>query len=227
MTDYDIRDIGLAPEGVLRIEWADMHMPVLAAIRERFAAEKPLRGRACRRLPARHHRDGQPHAHAQGGRRRHRAVCLEPLEHAGRRRRRAREGLRRPRLRHQGRGRRDLLQAHQRVRRPSPQHHDGRRRRRHRRAPRRAARHGERHHRRHRRDDHGRYPSQGARGRGPAHVPGRGRQRGQHQAHVRQPLRHRAEHARRRHPRHQHPHRRAASCAWPATAGAGAAWRCA
>ena len=31
--DYDIRDIGLAPQGVLRIEWADMHMPVLKAIR--------------------------------------------------------------------------------------------------------------------------------------------------------------------------------------------------
>jgi len=43
-TDYDIKDISLAPEGVLRIEWADMHMPVLAAIRERFAREQPLKG---------------------------------------------------------------------------------------------------------------------------------------------------------------------------------------
>ena len=42
--DFDIRDIDLAPQGVLRIEWADMQMPVLAAIRERFAAEKPLAG---------------------------------------------------------------------------------------------------------------------------------------------------------------------------------------
>ena len=40
--DHDIKDIGLAPEGVLRIEWADMHMPVLRAIRERFEKEKPL-----------------------------------------------------------------------------------------------------------------------------------------------------------------------------------------
>jgi adenosylhomocysteinase len=38
-TDYEIRDIALAPEGALRIEWADMHMPVLAAIRARFATE--------------------------------------------------------------------------------------------------------------------------------------------------------------------------------------------
>ncbi len=43
-SDYDIKDIGLAPEGVLRIEWADMHMPVLRAIRERFEKEKPLEG---------------------------------------------------------------------------------------------------------------------------------------------------------------------------------------
>ena len=43
-SDYDIKDIGLAPQGVLRIEWADMHMPVLTAIRERFEKEKPLEG---------------------------------------------------------------------------------------------------------------------------------------------------------------------------------------
>jgi adenosylhomocysteinase len=41
---HDIKDIGLAAAGVLRIEWADMHMPVLAAIRERFEREKPLAG---------------------------------------------------------------------------------------------------------------------------------------------------------------------------------------
>ncbi|HQH21256.1 MAG TPA: adenosylhomocysteinase [Thermoleophilia bacterium] len=40
--DHDIKDIGLAPQGLLRIEWADTHMPVLAAIRERFSREKPL-----------------------------------------------------------------------------------------------------------------------------------------------------------------------------------------
>jgi adenosylhomocysteinase len=43
-TGYDIKDIGLAAQGVLHIEWADMHMPVLAAIRERFAKERPLEG---------------------------------------------------------------------------------------------------------------------------------------------------------------------------------------
>ena len=40
----DIRDLGLAPEGVMRVEWADRQMPVLAAIRERFSAERPLAG---------------------------------------------------------------------------------------------------------------------------------------------------------------------------------------
>jgi adenosylhomocysteinase len=41
---HDVRDLGLAPEGVTRIEWADRQMPVLAAIRERFATERPLEG---------------------------------------------------------------------------------------------------------------------------------------------------------------------------------------
>ncbi|MGH2427550.1 MAG: adenosylhomocysteinase [Candidatus Limnocylindria bacterium] len=40
----DIRDIGLADAGALKIEWADRQMPVLAAIRERFSAERPLEG---------------------------------------------------------------------------------------------------------------------------------------------------------------------------------------
>jgi adenosylhomocysteinase len=40
----DIHDLGLAPAGVMRVEWADRQMPVLSAIRERFATEKPLAG---------------------------------------------------------------------------------------------------------------------------------------------------------------------------------------
>jgi adenosylhomocysteinase len=42
--EHDVRDIGLAPEGRRRIEWADREMPVLRAIRERFARERPLEG---------------------------------------------------------------------------------------------------------------------------------------------------------------------------------------
>ncbi len=41
---YDIKNIDLASEGVNRIEWADRYMPVLRSIRERFAAEQPLKG---------------------------------------------------------------------------------------------------------------------------------------------------------------------------------------
>jgi adenosylhomocysteinase len=41
---HDVKDLGLAPEGVRRIEWADRQMPVLAAIRARFEGEQPLAG---------------------------------------------------------------------------------------------------------------------------------------------------------------------------------------
>jgi adenosylhomocysteinase len=41
---YDVRNLKLAPQGVRRIEWADRAMPVLAAIRARFARQKPLKG---------------------------------------------------------------------------------------------------------------------------------------------------------------------------------------
>ena len=41
---HDVRDLGLAADGVRRVEWADRQMPVLALIRERFAAEQPLQG---------------------------------------------------------------------------------------------------------------------------------------------------------------------------------------
>jgi len=42
--DYDIKDINLAGKGRLRIEWANMSMPVLRSIQERFEKEKPLNG---------------------------------------------------------------------------------------------------------------------------------------------------------------------------------------
>ena len=41
---HDVRDLSLAPAGLIRIEWADRQMPVLAAIRERFERERPLSG---------------------------------------------------------------------------------------------------------------------------------------------------------------------------------------
>jgi len=41
---HDVTDIGLAAEGVRRIEWAEREMPVLRLIRERFERERPLEG---------------------------------------------------------------------------------------------------------------------------------------------------------------------------------------
>ena len=40
----DVASLALAPEGKRRIEWAERQMPVLSALRERFAKEKPLAG---------------------------------------------------------------------------------------------------------------------------------------------------------------------------------------
>ncbi|OIN88143.1 adenosylhomocysteinase [Candidatus Beckwithbacteria bacterium CG1_02_47_37] len=40
----DIKDIKLAPQGKLKIEWAARQMPVLQLIKERFSKEKPLKG---------------------------------------------------------------------------------------------------------------------------------------------------------------------------------------
>jgi adenosylhomocysteinase len=41
---HDVTDLGLAGEGVRRVEWAEREMPVLRSIRERFAQERPLDG---------------------------------------------------------------------------------------------------------------------------------------------------------------------------------------
>ncbi len=42
--DCDVRDLGLAPKGRERIEWAAAEMGVLTLIRERFEKERPLEG---------------------------------------------------------------------------------------------------------------------------------------------------------------------------------------
>lgn len=41
---HDVKDVGLAPGGKKRIEWASNDMPVLAQVKERFEKEKPLKG---------------------------------------------------------------------------------------------------------------------------------------------------------------------------------------
>jgi adenosylhomocysteinase len=44
LVEHDVKDLGLAKAGHQRIVWAERDMPVLRAIRERFAKEKPLKG---------------------------------------------------------------------------------------------------------------------------------------------------------------------------------------
>lgn len=41
---YDVKDLGLAHKGRLRIEWANEYMKVLSLIRKHFKKEKPLKG---------------------------------------------------------------------------------------------------------------------------------------------------------------------------------------
>src|SRR5256885_3716229 len=42
--EFDVKDISLSAHGKQRIEWAEREMPVLRLIRERFAADQPLKG---------------------------------------------------------------------------------------------------------------------------------------------------------------------------------------
>jgi len=42
---HDVADLGLAAEGIRRIEWAEREMPVLRLIRERFARASMSRPR--------------------------------------------------------------------------------------------------------------------------------------------------------------------------------------
>src|SRR5919204_5912185 len=42
--DYRIKDISLAEDGKRKIDWAEVHMPVLVALREKYEKSKPLKG---------------------------------------------------------------------------------------------------------------------------------------------------------------------------------------
>ena len=44
MEEFQVKDMNLAKQGHLQIEWASKHMPVLNIIKERFEKEKPLQG---------------------------------------------------------------------------------------------------------------------------------------------------------------------------------------
>jgi adenosylhomocysteinase len=42
--EYRVKDLALAKEGKNRIDWAEAHMPVLVALRQRYKKTQPLRG---------------------------------------------------------------------------------------------------------------------------------------------------------------------------------------
>ncbi len=42
--NHKVRDIAMAPDGLLKIEWAESRMPVMMALRKKFAATQPLKG---------------------------------------------------------------------------------------------------------------------------------------------------------------------------------------
>src|SRR5256714_1612438 len=44
MAEHDVKDLSLASDGRLRIEWAEQSMPVLRQVRERFTQQQPLKG---------------------------------------------------------------------------------------------------------------------------------------------------------------------------------------
>jgi adenosylhomocysteinase len=44
MAKYDVKDLSLAKKGKLRIDWAEMEMPVLRSIKENLRKTRPLRG---------------------------------------------------------------------------------------------------------------------------------------------------------------------------------------
>ena len=183
-------------------------MPVLAAIRERFARTRPLRGRrisACLHVTAetanlmRTLRAGGADV----------VLCASnPLSTQDDVAAALTARYEVPTFAIRGRGGRRLLRAHLRRRRPPAADHDGRRRRRDRRAPHAPPRAARRRDRRDRGDDDRRHPAarDGAGRR--ARLPRDRRQRGPHEAPLRQPLRHGPVDDRRDPPLDQHPARR-------------------
>ena len=61
VTDYKVKDLGLADWGRKEIAIAEHEMPGLMAIRRKYAAQPAARGRAHRRQAAHDHSDGRAH----------------------------------------------------------------------------------------------------------------------------------------------------------------------
>jgi hypothetical protein len=109
--DYVIADLGLADWGRKEIRIAETEMPGLMAIREEFAAARPLQGRAHHRFAAHDHPDRGADRDADRARRRGALGLVQHLLDPGSRRRRHRRRRRRG-LRRQGRVAAGLLGLH-------------------------------------------------------------------------------------------------------------------
>ena len=82
--DYDVKDINLADQGKLKIEWAEASMPVLRLIKKRFKREQPLKGMrvtACLHVTT---ETANLMKTLQAGGSGHSPVRLESPQHAGR-----------------------------------------------------------------------------------------------------------------------------------------------
>ena len=204
-TDHDVADLGLADLGRQRIAWADANMPVLTSIRERFAKERPLAGAvaaACLHVTT--ETANLLRTLKAGGA--EVLICASnPLS--------TQDDVAASLVRDEGiptfavKGEdSELYYSHIDAlldRHPTMTMDDGcdlvSRIHQTRPGP------GVGDPGRHRGDHDRRHPAARHGGRRRAQVPDRRRQRRRHQAHVRQPLRHRAVHPRRRHPGHQRP----------------------
>ena len=206
---HDVTDLGLAAEGVRRIEWAEREMPVLRLIRERFERERPLDGLrigACLHVTT---ETANLMRTLKAGGAEVVLAASNPLS--------TKDDVAAALVAEYGiatfarRGEdRDTYYAHLNAvadTHPQITMDDG--------CDLVSLLHSERPAqvergpRRHRGDDDRRHPPQGDGRRRRPRLPGRGRQRGPDQAPLRQPLRHRPVHARRHPAGDEHPHRRA------------------
>ena len=205
---HDVTDLGLAAEGVRRIEWAEREMPVLRLIRERFERERPLDGLrigACLHVTT---ETANLMRTLKAGGADVVLAASNPLS--------TKDDVAAALVAEYGiavharRGEdRDTYYAHLNVgRRHAAAADDGRRLRPRVAAPQRPAGPGRRGPRRHRGDDDRRHPPPGDGRRRRARLPGHRGQRGPDQAPLRQPLRDRPVHARRHPAGDEHPDRR-------------------
>ena len=226
--DYDVKDLSLAPEGVRRIEWAAREMPVIGLIRERVRQGEAA-GKACASPPACTSPPRRPTWRSPCPTAAPRSPSAPATRSAPRTTSPPRWSASTASPTFAIKGEDDetyYRHIHQRAGAASPRSRmdDG--------ADLVATLHKERRdllpddHRRHRGDDHRRHPPAQHGPRRRPRLPHHRRQRRRHQAPLRQPLRHRPEHASTASPAPPTSSGRARTWSSAATAGAAAASPC-